>query len=49
MVSKIIRLRSGFYAVMVWDRSRRAWSVWWSGSKKFLDAVRECERLHAGM
>lgn len=48
MAVKIIKLDSGFYAVMVWDDSRSDWSLWWSGSKNTEDAARECDRLLCG-
>lgn len=45
MKVSIIKLRSGFYAVMFWDESRKDWSCWWSGSKRLEDAMREADKL----
>lgn len=39
MKAYIKKCNSGFYAVMVWDEIRRAWSCWWSGSRLYADAV----------
>lgn len=39
MKTYIKRCPSGFYAVMVWDDMRGAWSLWWSGSRVYADAV----------
>lgn len=47
MKISIIKLPSGFYAVMIWDDERNDWTLWWSGSKRLADAVRECEKILA--
>lgn len=39
MKTKICLCPSGYYAVMVWDDMRGAWSCWWSGSRVYADAV----------
>ena len=48
MKVKIIKCASGFYAVMVWDSDREAWSCFWSGSRKLADAVREADKIIHG-